>query len=65
MGVKLTTTAVHPDNVVRTQLPGNTYQYGIADIKELPELSWLPNAHDDRDMFEEDDGVRVNVGHTT
>ena len=39
MGVQLNATAVHPDTVVLTQVPGNAYQYGITDIEELPESS--------------------------
>ena len=50
MGVELTATAVHPDTVVHTQLIGNAYRYGIADIEELPKLSWLPMPMSGRGM---------------
>ena len=41
MGVQLTATAVHPDTTMLTQVPGNAYQYGMANIVELPESSRL------------------------
>ena len=50
MGVQLTATAVHPDTAVLTQVPGNAYQYGIANIVELPKSSWLPMPTSGRGM---------------